>query len=51
MSYSQARVVLVCLFVFVAWLVAATGWVRLLAILWLVYPALVAWRLTHSRTA
>jgi hypothetical protein len=38
------RSFLVSLFVFVAWIVAATGWVRALAAIWLVYPAVVAWR-------
>jgi hypothetical protein len=28
-----------CFFIFVAWLVAAEGWVRWLAPLWLAYPA------------
>jgi energy-coupling factor transporter transmembrane protein EcfT len=48
MSYGQTRGVLISLFVFVAWAVVATGWVRLLAILWLVYPVVVAWQIYRS---
>jgi len=35
----------ISLLVFVAWIVAATGWVRALAAIWLVNPAVVAWHM------
>jgi hypothetical protein len=36
-------------FLFVAWLIAATGWVRWIAVIWLIYPAFVAWRVVGRR--
>jgi hypothetical protein len=45
------RPFLISLFIFVAWIVAATGWVRVLAVIWLVYPALVLRRVLVRRRA
>jgi hypothetical protein len=42
------RLFIACLFLFVAWLVAANGWVKAFAVLWLVYPTwFVARRLSR----
>jgi hypothetical protein len=44
------KLLLLSLVVFVAWVVAATGWVRLLAAIWLLYPLAVICRsLLHAR--
>jgi hypothetical protein len=40
----------ISLIIFAAWLVAAEGWVRLLAILWLIYPATLAIRTGRRRS-
>jgi hypothetical protein len=37
------------IFLFVAWLVAAHGWVRPIAIVWLAYPAFVLARFLRRR--
>jgi hypothetical protein len=46
-SYSEGmrdpKLFLWSLFICVAWLVAATDWVRLLAVIWPIYPAYVIW--------
>ena len=47
--FDDLKLTVLSLFVFVAWLVAATGWVRALAILWLIYPAAFAWRIVRRR--
>jgi energy-coupling factor transporter transmembrane protein EcfT len=41
LSVRDPRPFLISLFIFVAWIVAATGWVRLLAVVWLIYPVFV----------
>jgi hypothetical protein len=46
-TFNEIKGGLLSLFVFVAWLVAATGWVRALAVIWLAYPAFLAWRAVH----
>ncbi len=38
--FDDLKVGLISLVVFVAWVVAATGWVRALALVWLIYPAM-----------
>ena len=43
------RPFLISLFLFVAWIVAATGWVRFLAMVWLVYPAFAVARMHRRR--
>lgn len=40
-SYS-IRLCVLTVFMFGAWVVAAEGWVTLIAIVWLAYPALVS---------
>jgi hypothetical protein len=40
----DTRPLFISLFIFVAWIVAATGWVRLVAVIWLIYPAFVLTR-------
>jgi hypothetical protein len=35
------RLSLISLFVFAAWLVSARGWVRAVAVVWLIYPVTV----------
>jgi hypothetical protein len=37
------------LLVFLAWLIAATGWVRRLAVIWLAYPLIVVLRSARRR--
>jgi len=37
------------LFVFVAWLLAADGWLRLVAFIWLAYPVFVLTRFVRRR--
>jgi len=46
---SDPRLFLISLFVFVAWIVAATGWVQVIAVVWLVYPAFVVRRVLIRR--
>jgi hypothetical protein len=43
------RPFLISLFIFVAWIVAATGWVRVLAVVWLIYPVFVLHRDAEER--
>jgi energy-coupling factor transporter transmembrane protein EcfT len=45
------RPFVISLFIFVAWIVAATGWVRMLAVVWLIYPAFVLRRIVVRRNA
>jgi energy-coupling factor transporter transmembrane protein EcfT len=45
------RPFLISLFIFVAWIVAATGWVRVLAVVWLIYPVFVLRRIVTRRNA
>src|SRR5947207_697913 len=40
---------LISVFMFVAWLVAARGWLVLLAPIWLAYPAWIAYRLARPK--
>jgi hypothetical protein len=49
-SVRDPRPFLFSFFFFVAWIVAATGWVRFLAVVWLVYPAYAVVRM-HRRRA
>jgi hypothetical protein len=49
--FDDMKLGLICLFVFVAWLVAATGWVRGLAVVWLVHPAVFVLRMVRRRGA
>jgi hypothetical protein len=49
--FDDLKLGLISLCVFVAWLVAATGWVRGLAVVWLIYPAVVAARMVRRRSA
>jgi hypothetical protein len=49
LTFNQIKGVFISLFVFVAWLIAATGWVRVLAVVWLAYPAFLAWRSVGRR--
>jgi hypothetical protein len=44
-----ARVCAISLIVFVAWMVAATGWVRALAVVWLIYPAFCIGRWVYPK--
>jgi len=46
----EVKLSLLSLMVFTAWLVASEGWVRALAIGWLVYPAVVVLRITRRRS-
>ena len=48
--FDDVKLGLICLFVFVAWLVAAEGWVRALAIVWLIYPVVFALRVVRRRS-
>lgn len=41
---------LISFFVFVAWVIAATGWVRALAVVWLIYPAMFIRRTIRGGT-
>jgi hypothetical protein len=38
--FDDLKLGLISLVVFAAWVVAATGWVRALAVVWLIYPAM-----------
>jgi hypothetical protein len=49
--FDDLKLGLISLVVFVAWLVAATGWVRALAVVWLVYPAVFSLRMVRRRSA
>jgi hypothetical protein len=49
--FDDLKLGLISLLVFVAWLVAATGWVRALAVVWLVYPAVLSFRVVRRRSA
>lgn len=49
--FDDMKLGLICLFVFVAWLIAATSWVRGLAVVWLVYPAVFVLRMVRRRSA
>jgi len=46
--FYDVKLGLISLFVFVAWVIAATGWVRALAVVWLVYPAMFIRRTVRS---
>jgi hypothetical protein len=48
--FDDVKLSLITFFVFLAWLVAATGWVRVLAVVWLLYPALFAWHTARHRS-
>jgi hypothetical protein len=48
-SAGDIRLALISLIIFVAWLVAGHGWIELLSLVWLAYPALVTTRLVRSR--
>jgi hypothetical protein len=50
LTFNQIKGVFVSLFIFVAWLIAATGWVRVLAFVWLGYPAFLVWRSVQRST-
>jgi hypothetical protein len=39
----------ISVFMFGAWLIAAGGWLRVFAPLWLAYPAWIVGRLAHDR--
>lgn len=43
------RPFLISFFLFVAWIVAATGWVRFLAAVWLIYPTFAVARMRYRR--
>jgi hypothetical protein len=49
--FDDLKLGLICVLVFAAWLVAATGWVRALAVVWLVYPAVLTLRMVRRRSA
>jgi hypothetical protein len=46
---SHVKMAAISLIVFVAWLGTSNGWVRVVAVVWLVYPAIVAWRVVKAR--
>jgi hypothetical protein len=46
-SVGDIRLALISLIIFVAWLVAAQGWIELVSLVWLAYPALVTTRLVR----
>jgi hypothetical protein len=48
--FDDAKLSLISLFVFVAWVVAAPGWVRALAVVRLFYPAMFAWHTARRRS-
>jgi energy-coupling factor transporter transmembrane protein EcfT len=43
------RAFLISVFLFVAWIVAATGWVRFVAVIWLACPAFAVARVHRRR--
>ncbi len=45
----EFKLAAISLVIFTAWLIAAEGWVRLLAVLWLIYPAKVVMSLRVRR--
>lgn len=45
----QIKLAAISAFIFVAWIVAAQGWLRAVAVVWLIYPAYVAWHLVRDR--
>jgi hypothetical protein len=50
-KYGYVRLHVLSVFMFVAWIVAGSGWILLLAPLWLIYPLLISYRLLRqSRT-
>jgi hypothetical protein len=46
---NHIKLAAISLIVFVAWLGASNGLVRLVAVVWLVYPTIVAWRIVKGR--
>jgi len=46
----RIKLAAISLIIFVAWVVAAQGWVRLLAVLLLIYPAVVALHMVRHRS-
>ena len=48
--FDDLRLGLISFFVFVAWVIAATGWVRALALVWLIYPAMFIRRTIRGGT-
>jgi hypothetical protein len=47
--FESIKLAAISLIIFVAWLIAAAGWLRLVGILWLIYPAVVAMRVVGHR--
>jgi hypothetical protein len=48
--FDDLKLGLISFFVFVAWVIAATGWVRALAVVWLIYPAMFIRRTIRGGT-
>ena len=49
--FDDLKLSLISFFVFVAWVVAATGWVRAVGVVWLLYPAMFVWRTVRRVSA
>jgi hypothetical protein len=49
--FDDLKLSLISFLVFLAWVVAATGWVRAVGVVWLLYPATFAWRTVRRRSA